>query len=105
MLIRFNVKNFLSFDKQHDGKSEEFTMIAGKVRSKEERLYKNENVKLLKFAALYGANASGKSNFVKALNFMQETVVTGKMPIGYSNFYCKTVEYNKNKESYFEKVH
>lgn len=102
MLIRFNVKNFLSFDKQPDGKSEEFTMIAGKVRSKEERLYKDENVKLLKFAALYGANASGKSNFVKALDFMQETVVTGRMPTGYSNFYCKTVEENKNKESYFE---
>ncbi len=102
MLIRFNIKNFLSFDKQYDGKSEEFTMITGKVRSKEERLYKNENVKLLKFAALYGANASGKSNFVKALNFMQETVVTGRLPTGYSNFYCKTVEENRNKESYFE---
>ena len=32
MLIRFNVKNFLSFDKQADGKSEEFTMVAGKVQ-------------------------------------------------------------------------
>lgn len=102
MLIRFNVKNFLSFDKQADGKSEEFTMVAGKVRSKEERLYKDENIKLLKFAALYGANASGKSNFIKALNFMQETVVTGKLPVRYSNFYCKTAEDNKNKESYFE---
>lgn len=102
MLIRFNVKNFLSFDKQADGKSEEFTMVAGKVRSKEERLYKDENIKLLKFTALYGANASGKSNFIKALNFMQETVVTGKLPVRYSNFYCKTAEDNKNKESYFE---
>lgn len=102
MLIRFNVKNFLSFDKQADGKSEEFTMVAGKVRSKEERLYKDENIKLLKFTALYGANASGKSNFIKALNFMQETVVTGKLPVRYSNFYCKTAEENKNKESYFE---
>lgn len=102
MLIRFNVKNFLSFDKQADGKSEEFTMVAGKVRSKEERLYKDENIKLLKFAALYGANASGKSNFIKALNFMQATVITGKLPVRYSNFYCKTAEDNKNKESYFE---
>ena len=102
MLIRFNVKNFLSFDKQADGKSEEFTMVAGKVRSKEERLYKDENIKLLKFAALYGANASGKSNFIKALNFMQATVITGKLPVRYSNFYCNTAEDNKNKESYFE---
>lgn len=102
MLIRFNVKNFLSFDKQSNGTSEEFTMVAGKVRSKEERLYKDENIKLLKFAAVYGANASGKSNFIKAINFMQETVVAGKLPTGYSNFYCKTTDDNKNRESYFE---
>lgn len=102
MLVRFNVKNFLSFDKQPNGKSEEFTMIAGKVRSKDERLYKDENIKLLKFAALYGANASGKSNFIKALDFMRNTVVTGKLPVRYSNFYCRVAEENKNKESYFE---
>ena len=34
MLIRFNVKNFLSFSEREDGKSEEFSMIAGKVRNK-----------------------------------------------------------------------
>lgn len=54
MLIRFNIRNFLSFDVQDNGKSEEFSMIAGKVKSKEERLYKDENIKLLKFSAIYG---------------------------------------------------
>ena len=34
MLIRFNVKNFLSFDEREGGMSEEFSMIAGKVRNK-----------------------------------------------------------------------
>ncbi len=34
MLIRFNIKNFLSFSERENGKSEEFSMIAGKVRSK-----------------------------------------------------------------------
>ena len=33
MLVRFNVKNFLSFNTRDNGKSEEFSMIAGKVRS------------------------------------------------------------------------
>ena len=32
MLIRFNVKNFLSFSKNESGQSEEFSMLAGKVR-------------------------------------------------------------------------
>ena len=102
MLIRFNIRNFLSFNKQDNGKSEEFSMIAGKVKSKEERLYKDENIKLLKFTALYGANASGKSNFIKALSFMQETIVSGKLPTGYSNLYCKVNKTNKTEESYFE---
>lgn len=47
-------------------------MIAGKVRSKREHIYDNDKIKLLKFAAVYGANASGKSNLVKALNFMKK---------------------------------
>ena len=33
MLIRFNVKNFLSFFENESGQSEEFSMIAGKVRA------------------------------------------------------------------------
>lgn len=102
MLIRFNIRNFLSFDVQDNGKSEEFSMIAGKVKSKEERLYKDENIKLLKFSAIYGANASGKSNLIKALSFMQKTIVSGELPTGYSNLYCKVNETNKKEESYFE---
>ena len=29
MLIRFNVKNFLSFSEREDGRTEEFSMLAG----------------------------------------------------------------------------
>ena len=101
MLIRFNVKNFLSFSASEDGKSEEFSMIAGKVRSKREHIYDNDKIKLLKFAAVYGANASGKSNLVKALNFMKKTIVDG-LPKGHTDMYCKTDRANKEKKSYFE---
>ena len=34
MLIRFNVKNFLSFSASEDGKPEEFSMIAGRYAIK-----------------------------------------------------------------------
>lgn len=34
MLIRFSVKNFLSFASREDNMSEEFSMIAGRVRGK-----------------------------------------------------------------------
>lgn len=101
MLIRFNVKNFLSFSERDDHSSEEFSMISGNVRSKKEHIYDDGSVKLLKFAAVYGANASGKSNFIKALDFMKRTIID-KLPNGYSNKYCKISEKNKSKESYFE---
>lgn len=103
MLIRFNVKNFLSFSEDESGHAEEFSMIAGKVRNKKEHVYDNGKIKLLKFAAVYGANAAGKSNLVKALKFMKDTVTdsTG-LPKGYTNMYCKMDKENKEKESYFE---
>lgn len=101
MLIRFNVKNFLSFFENESGQSEEFSMIAGKVRNKKEHIYDNDKIKLLKFAAVYGANASGKSNLVKALNFMKKTIVDG-LPKGHTDMYCKIDKQNKEKESYFE---
>ena len=44
MLIRFNVKNFLSFSEREEGKSEEFSMIAGKVRNKKTHVYENDKL-------------------------------------------------------------
>lgn len=101
MLIRFNVKNFLSFSTREDGKSEEFSMLAGKVRSKKEHIYDDDKIKLLKFAAVYGANAAGKSNLVKAMDFMRRTVLNG-LPEGHTDKYCKVNPKNKENESYFE---
>lgn len=101
MLIRFNVKNFLSFDARDDGRTEEFSMIAGKVRSKKDHIYDDGKIKLLKFAAVYGANASGKSNLVKALQFMRHTVIIG-LPDGHTEKYCKVKTENKDRASYFE---
>ena len=101
MLIRFNVKNFLSFASKSDGGTEEFSMIPGKVRSKMNHLYEDSKLKLLKFAAIYGANASGKSNLVKAMDFARTTIIDG-LPNGASEMYCKSKIENKELKSYFE---
>ena len=101
MLIRFNVSNFLSFETRPEGESEEFSMIAGKVRSKKEHLYDDGKLKLLKFAAVYGANAAGKSNLVKALDFMRDVILSG-LPDGHTEKYCKINSDNRKKASYFE---
>lgn len=96
MLIRFNVGNFLSFND-----IQEFSMLAGKVRSKTERVYSDDNIKLLKFAAVFGANASGKSNLVHAMEFAQNMIVSG-FPKRSINQYFKLLPANKEKASYFE---
>lgn len=72
MLIEFKVKNFLSFEKE-----EVFNLVAGKGRTYNERLYKDKQDKILKFAAIFGANGSGKSNFVKAISFSQQYITQG----------------------------
>ncbi len=72
MLIAFNVKNFRSFK---DAAS--FSMVAANLKSKNKRIDEDNlfavdrSHSLLKSAVIYGANASGKSNLIKALSFMR----------------------------------
>lgn len=75
MLLRFTVSNFLSFNEEIS-----FSMIAGVARTLPSHVIKATNrndVSLLKAAAIYGANASGKSNLIKAISFAQNLIVKG----------------------------
>lgn len=96
MLAEFKVGNFLSFEE-----IQTFSMEAGKVRSNIDRVYTDRNFKLLKFMAIYGANASGKSNLVSAFDFAQTVIVKG-VPSNCSNCYCRLNDDNKNKPTHFE---
>jgi hypothetical protein len=72
MLIEFSVGNYRSFKEQVT-----FSMVAANLVAKDKKLDENnvfevdDDLKLLKSAAIYGANASGKSNLAKALGFMR----------------------------------
>lgn len=76
-------------------------MISGKVRNKADHIMDDKKLKLLKFAAIYGANASGKSNLITAMDFARTTILSG-LPEGHTNKYYRNIEDNKNKTSYFE---
>ena len=89
MLIQVNVQNFKSFNE-----SNSLNMIASnKLRTQKDRLYESVDVTLLKSAVIYGANASGKSNFVEVLRFMKECVINQEIPIESYNWYCRNHEY------------
>ncbi|MCY6371226.1 AAA family ATPase [Clostridium ganghwense] len=96
MLVRFNVGNFLSFKE-----IQEFSLIKGKVKNKSDRLYDNGKIKLLKFSSIFGANASGKSNLVKAIKYAQATILKGKINNRHISSFKLDQSY-KNKNSYFE---
>ena len=97
MLERFTVGNFLSFNK-----NQTLAMIAGNVQKNKDRLFLADDIKLLKFGAIYGANAAGKSNLVKAMAFAQGIVHHGTKNIKTPNVYFRLDDANKSKPSYFE---
>ena len=75
MIIRVSMRNFLSFNEET-----ELSMVASKVRSHPEQLSQNIGdpvKKVLKLSLIFGPNASGKSNVVKAIDFIRKSV-TGR---------------------------
>ncbi len=72
MLVNFRVKNFKSFKN-----NTEFSMEATKLKNlKESNTFEVNNIALLKSAVIYGANASGKSNLLDAMNKMKTILIS-----------------------------
>lgn len=97
MLIRFVVNNFLSFNEE-----KEFNMIAGSFKTHKHHVYNIGKVNVLKSAAIYGANGAGKSNLIKAIDFIQSSIDIGEIfyPIQDKKF--KMNKGNIDKPSIFE---
>ena len=73
MLKRFSVENFSSF---HGEQTLDMTSRP-KDRTHSENYYEFCDVNLLKTAVIYGANASGKSNIIKAIDFSASVILKG----------------------------
>jgi len=109
MLIEFSVGNYRSFKE-----TVTFSMVAAKISAKDKKLDEqntfqaDDRLKLLKSAAIYGANASGKSNLGKALKFMKSLILnsskegqaTEEIPIESFRLSTET----ESKPSFFEIV-
>ncbi|WP_426992158.1 AAA family ATPase [Methylomonas sp. CM2] len=81
MLIEFSVSNFRSFREKQT-----FSMVAAPRLRKRENLIKpavkgEKLPDLLKVAAIYGPNASGKSNLIKAFDVIRE--VSNRQPMAH----------------------
>lgn len=75
MLVDFRVKNYRSIKDEQT-----FSMVTASGKELEESntfkpLKNSKSLSLLRSATIYGANAAGKSNFLKALKTMQRVVL------------------------------
>lgn len=70
MLIKFSVQNYLSFKELSS-----LEMLPASIKQHEENILSCANYKLLKSAAIFGANASGKSNLFKAMSFAKNFIL------------------------------
>ncbi len=71
MLVEFRVTNFRSFNK-----TQTLSLVASNDKTHAGNLIEGEKFNLLKALALYGSNASGKSNLIKAIRVMR-SFITG----------------------------
>jgi len=108
MLVQFSVGNYLSFKEVNT-----FSMVASALKDRkvneEDALFSpfdDKKLRLLHSAVIYGANASGKSNFIKALDFFKWFVINSSKEtqaeesINTMNFALSTT--TQDKPSYFE---
>ena len=104
MLIRFTVENFLSFRDK-----EIFSLIPGKGTLKPQHKTKPvKGISVLKTAVVFGANASGKSNLIKAIEFGKTLVLKGsktEQPITFDFFKLDKKNTSKNSKIEYEIQH
>ena len=70
MLVEFRVGNYRSFCEEQT-----LSLVASKDKQLSENCVDQDKLRLLKAVGIYGPNASGKSNFIKALNVMRDIVL------------------------------
>lgn len=102
MLVQFTVGNFLSFNKKQT-----LNLKAKGISELKTNISTFKNEKILRSAVIYGANSSGKSNLIKALERMREVVLTSVRlndsdELFYSPFLLSTE--TENKPTFFEIV-
>lgn len=72
MFLGFSVSNFLSFNE-----TQTISMMASKVVRHKEHILSGNGKRILKTGLIYGANAGGKSNLIRAIDFSSDIILDG----------------------------
>ncbi len=100
MLIRFTCENFLSFTEETEFLN---TANTRSIKLKDHIIRsKPSHIPILKGTAIYGANASGKSNFLKAIIFSKNIVANCKKDIHEHYISSHQSKFSQTTDSKFE---
>lgn len=106
MLMRFSISNFMSFGYKtnEDGKAlpTEYYLYAGRSEQHKERVINFKDRKVLKFSSIYGANASGKTNLIRAIDAGRKIVLYTMEEVNFQDKFCKSKNSNADKPTSFE---
>lgn len=106
MLMRFSISNFMSFgykiDQEGNPVSEEFYLYSGRSEQFKDRVVHLKGRKILKFASIYGANASGKTNLIRAIDCGRRILLSTMDEGHFEDKYCRSKKQNKNMPTLFE---
>ena len=94
MLLTYRLGNYKSY-----GIMQKFSMVPGRYQNKPEHIVYREKFNALKFSSVYGANASGKSNFIHSLFKLKQYVVNGVVS---KQFNSTSFKYSNDNTSTFE---
>ena len=98
MLVNFRFGNCYSFSDIST-----FSMVKGKPKKNKHHVIKKENISLLKFAAIYGANGAGKSNLMQAIKLSSRIILGEEDEIeNHQQLYCRITKENQSVPSNFE---
>lgn len=106
MLMRFSISNFMSFGYKTDEKGEmvptEYYLYAGRSEQHKERVISYKERKVLKFSSIYGANASGKTNLIRAIAAGRKIALNTMDGADSQGTFCRSSEENSNRPTLFE---
>ena len=95
MILRVTVENLFSFKEEA-----QISFVAGKSDKHPEqvcRAKKRDDISVLKAGIIYGANASGKSNIIKAVSLLQKIALGGVPKNELEPFKLSTLENKPSK--------
>ena len=96
MIISFSVENFKSFNDM-----QKFSMLANHEITSHPTHSFGEDVAILRNAAIFGANGSGKTNLIDAMRLAQFIIIDG-IPNIAKKMFCRTFPENESRATKFE---